>query len=93
MRGKNQYVVLSFYLCQKFKTKLSVIPFSQQQRDLISKSIIAFLYYNVLELPVQMYWDNNEEINKERLYQQALRLDIQHGQTHRPSRTRGIHSQ
>lgn len=41
--------------------------------------------YNVLELPVQMYWYNNEEINKERLYQQALRLDIQHSQTHRPS--------
>lgn len=85
MRGKNQYVILSFHLCQKFKTKLSAIPFSPQQRDFISKPIIAFLYYNVLELPVQMYWDNNEEINKERLYQQALRLDIQHGQTHRPS--------
>lgn len=85
MRGKNQYVILSFHLCQKFKTKLSTIHGSPQQRDFISKPIIAFLYYNVLELPVQMYWDNNEEINKERLYQQALRLDIQHGQTHRPS--------
>lgn len=86
------HVICSYlYVCSLKQNYLQYLVVHSKE-TLISKSLIAFLY-NVLELPVQMSWDNNEEINKEGLYQQALGFDIQHSQTHRPSRTRGIHSQ
>lgn len=78
------HVICSYlYVCSLKQNYLQYLVVHSKE-TLISKSLIAFLY-NVLELPVQMSWDNNEEINKEGLYQQALGFDIQHSQTHRPS--------